>query len=193
MLCSQELDTFKTLDVVEEQGVSRYYIKNSILTYIQRQARRHCKPCHELDNHEKWTSMDSNKQCWILSSMEYWLQCILDEIPPLFMFEYVSMPFIVTCYQWLILLDFWIFMVLWNWCNLHFPSPLSTSCKGRSSVTSNAIVVRHGLGCSTNIHFIHSGPLRRPEFFFFFPSTLVCFMGSKDKETCCLSPRLGMT
>jgi len=26
---------------------------------------------------------------------------------------------------------------------------------------------RHGLGCSTNIHFIHSGPPKGPEFFFF--------------------------
>ena len=31
-----------------------------------------------------------------------------------------------------------------------------------------AIDVRHGLGCFTNIHFIHSGLLRRPEFFSFF-------------------------
>ena len=28
----------------------------------------------------------------------------------------------------------------------------------------NATAVRHGLGCSTNIHFIHSGLLRRLEF-----------------------------
>ena len=43
------------------------------------------------------------------------------------------------------------------------------SCKGRSSFTSNAIVVKHAIGCSTNKHFIHSGFLRRLEFFFFCP------------------------
>ena len=43
------------------------------------------------------------------------------------------------------------------------------SCKGRSSFTSNAIVVKHAIGCSTNKHFIHSGFLRRLEFFFCCP------------------------
>jgi hypothetical protein len=38
----------------------------------------------------------------------------------------------------------------------------------KSSFTSNATAVRHGLGCSMNKHSIHSGLLRRPEFFFFF-------------------------
>ena len=37
-----------------------------------------------------------------------------------------------------------------------------------SSFTSNSIALGRGLGCSTNIHSIHSGQLWIPEFFFFF-------------------------
>ena len=53
-------------------------------------------------NGQAWIVIDNVQ---ILSSMECWLQCILDGLPLLFMFASVSMPFIVTCYHWLALLD----------------------------------------------------------------------------------------
>ena len=72
-------------------------------------------------NGQAWIVIDNVQ---ILSSMECWLQCILDGLPLLFMFASVSMPFIVTCYHWLALLDIWIFKGLFNGHNLHFPTIL---------------------------------------------------------------------
>jgi hypothetical protein len=43
---------------------------------------------------------------WILSSTKLWLESILNGIPPLFMFTFVSISFVVPCYYWLVLLDF---------------------------------------------------------------------------------------
>ena len=68
-----------------------------------------------------------------------------------------------------------------------------TSCKGRSSFTSNATAIRHSLGCSTNKHFIHSGLLRRLKlffFFFFFLYNRICILNSTttQEETSLMKP-----
>ena len=44
----------------------------------------------------------------------------------------------------------------------------------------DATAVRHGLGCSTNILFIHSGLLRRLEFFFFLVVLPMHLLGGLD-------------
>ena len=60
----------------------------------------------------------------------------------------------------------------------HNPNVHVFLLSGRSSFTSNTSAVRHGLGCSTNIHFIHSGLHQRPKFFFFL--FLLSYNGEHD-------------
>ena len=103
--------------------------------------------------------------------------------------KWITSQTIITCppklfhiYYWTILLKMDV-----NYWNLVIITSLllnimSTPCKMWSNFTSNAIALGCGLGCSTNIHFIHSGLLQRPEFFFFWTSTSTQSRGIKSRD-----------